>query len=290
MAIVEAEVEGTISAVVPTAGGAELTLMGVPIAVTAATAISTPTQALTVAQLLDPTPLPGRAQPGFAGGTGIVEGQFDTDTGILTAATLAVEPAENVMVGAVTENTPGALRVNGTPVVLLTDARMAAKPTANEFGFEIVLSSVATGSTASVEGYHDGSVFRAFLFQTDAPAQLADTAPQTSITRAQTRDRDDEHEIDARGAVTTGHVPANAPAAQTVQIYRVDAGAATFLGTVQAAPAIDTPGFAAWRFARRLPAGVGPVLSQVPTRIRAVNISPSANNAQMEVDAEVRLD
>src|SRR4051812_43621725 len=117
MPVIDAEIEGRISAAIPVGPDAELTVIGVRVRVPNGVGIKSPTRGLTIAELLDPTPFPGRVEAGFIGGTAIIEGPFDTATGVLTATAVEVEPAENVLLGALTSFAPPA--VNGVPVVML---------------------------------------------------------------------------------------------------------------------------------------------------------------------------
>jgi hypothetical protein len=152
--------EGPISAIESDGGtGATMTVMGATIHVPASAHIHTPSATLTIAQLLDvTTPLPGRTQGGFLGATTISNGTVDPATGIVTADDVFVEPAENVIVGVVTQNDTE-FRVNNVPVVFLTDPRIPAGPPMNDLGFEINLADVPVGIPASIEGYYsnDGS-------------------------------------------------------------------------------------------------------------------------------------
>ncbi|MEW4566625.1 hypothetical protein AB1L88_02040 [Tautonia sp. JC769] len=286
MAIHPAEIEGPVSAIVASGADARLTVMGATVVATASTVISSPSASLSLAELLDPAPLPGRTEPGFVGGTVIAIGEVDAASGVIEAEEIAIEPSENIILGAVTETSATTLRINGVPIVFLDDPRMPAEPPQNGFGFEIELDSVAVDTPASAEGYFDGSAFRAFLFEVDGDATLADPNPQVSILRADVRDRGDEFEVDARGAVTMAHAPAGTTT-QQVRISRIDGGSETPIGTVTAQVDAEFPGFARWRFDDRIPVGSGPVLGSPPTRLRATNLSPGANNAQEDIDAEL---
>jgi S-layer homology domain len=135
--------------------------LGVNVLIPATAPINSPSATLTIAQLADPTPLPGRSSPGFIGGTAIING---TTTGaISTADDVFVEPAENVVIGTITHatctnadcsNLGDTLAVLNSPLVRLTDARIPAGPPSNAFGFAIDLSQGAlVGAVVSAEGY-----------------------------------------------------------------------------------------------------------------------------------------
>jgi hypothetical protein len=138
-----------------------ITVLGVTVVIPATAPINSPTATLTVAQLADPTPLPGRSSPGFIGGTAIINGTTDGVTS--TADDVFVEPAENVVIGTISHATctnadcsnPGdTLAVLGSPLVRLTDARIPAGPPGNAFGSAIDLSQGGLlGATVSAEGY-----------------------------------------------------------------------------------------------------------------------------------------
>lgn len=285
-----AELEGPLKSVDPTTG--ELSVMGMRVLVDGTTKIESPSATLTLDQLKDVTSLPGRADKGFEGGTATVTGTVDPATGIVTAQALHVEPSENVILGVLTENNVGQLKVNGIQIEYLTDPRMPLKAVQNEFGFKVKRETIPMGTPTSVEGYYDGSVFRAFLVEIDGPADLETTTPQISILRAQTRDRRPGRadEVNARGAVTMAHAP-DGVNTQTIAIYRVDDGFPdSLLGTVQAQRIADNTAFARWTFSGQTPVSTHPVYSHAPTKIKAVNLSDGAGLVSTVFDAEVRVD
>jgi hypothetical protein len=154
--------EGPVSAIIDNGDGSGIiVVMGVTITIPATAPINSPTASLTVAQLADPTPLPGRSSPGFIGATAIINAQSDGVT--TTADDVFVEPAENVIIGLITSasctnadcSNPGdSLAVLNSPLVRLTDARIPAGPPANAFGFTVDLSQGALlGAVVSAEGY-----------------------------------------------------------------------------------------------------------------------------------------
>lgn len=288
-----AEIEGPIDSVrLLDNGTVLLRVMGIRINVRPGTPISSPTASLTLEQLLDPTPLPGRTQEGFVRGTAIVTGTTNAN-GVVTAADVFVEPAENVVVGVVTANDGGLLQLNDMPISFLTDARIPAAPLKNAFGFEILASSIAPGTPASVEGYYASDTFNAFLMEVDGPAQLVDPNPQISILRADSRERTPNNqrgdEVEVRGAVTTAHV-APGVTTQTIRVFRVDNGVQRALGTTTATLDPATPGFASWTFRIATAPTNNVVLGSAPTLLRARNISAGANNVTVEAVPTVRLD
>ncbi len=288
-----AEIEGAINSVtLQEDGSVVMQVMNITVNVPPGTPIATPSASLTAAQLSDPTPLPGRTQEGFVGGTAIVIGTTDI-TGVITAADVFVEPAENVVLGIVTSNQPGLIQLNNVPVSFLTDPRMPAEPLKNAFGFEIDINSVTPGTPASVEGYFASGTFHAFLMEVDGPAALTNPNPQISVLRAQTRERTPNNqrgdEVDVRGGITTAHV-APGVTTQTIQVFRVDNGLMRSIGTTTATLDPATPGFAEWRFRVDTPPSTSPVLGTAPRLLRVRNISEGANNATADAVAEVRED
>ncbi len=258
MALVEAKVEGPINDIVSDgAGGAVITALGagaatrvtilyspgpvivVPAAVPPAPlrqkSIRSPSQRLTVDELISLTPLPGRSpQEGFKGGTIIAEGFYSTDTlngvNVFLANHVFVEPAETVLIGAVTGNNGTTIQVNTVDVVPLTDARISTNPAnrlvpiyLNDSGFEITLASITLTPTTpnlpapatppaptAVEGYYAGGQMFAHLIEFGGPGLLAPLAepalpidfPRISIERAQVRDLGTSFDIEVRGHIT----------------------------------------------------------------------------------------
>ena len=285
----DAELEGPLLTVDQATG--ELSVMGIKVVINGNTKIESPSAVLTLDQLKDTTPLPGRTEEGFKGGTATVTGTVDPMTGVVTAATLHVEPAENVVLGVITENVAGKVKVNGLQVEYLNDARMPLKAIQNEFGFAVKPESILVGTPGSIEGYYDGTLFRAFLLEIDGQAEMVDPNPQVSILRAQTRDREDgkRDEVKARGAVTMKHAADNVTT-QTVALYRVDNGVDAFLDVVEAERAEDNPEFAIWTYSGKTPPSSHPIYSHAPGTIKAVNLSEGAGLAFKILEAEVRVD
>ncbi|MCY2977109.1 MAG: hypothetical protein NTU79_00355 [Planctomycetota bacterium] len=92
-----------------------------------------PSQRLTVAELILTDSLPGRgATTGFFGGTVIAEGFYSTDAelgvNVFLANHIQVDPGEMVLIGAVTGNNGTTVQVNTVDVVPLTDPRFSTNP------------------------------------------------------------------------------------------------------------------------------------------------------------------
>lgn len=326
MAKIEASLEGPIQSIAADAAGAGVVVRAMNVTIHFAPgtttsgrtkSIKTPVTTLTPAQFRDTTKFPRRSEDGFVGGTIIADGDFDTDTNTLEADFINVEPAETVLLGALTANSPGNprnLRINDCPIEMLTDPRMSANPDdpanpifMNQYGFPMKIESATvspTGPTpnpppapSSVEGYFSGGVFHAFLFEYGGTGQLLtdpSVVPQISMERASYRDRGNEFEVEARGFVTTSHVPASSPL-QDVRVFRVDRNPATGQLVENQIPQSDLDidrietGFERWRFrARRLKSGG--FLSGAPLLIRVKNLSGIVPGAGLPSSAEIEPD
>lgn len=292
MAFYDTEIEGTVTGITADGAGAKMKVNGIDVrfTVSAKSKLSTPAGALTISQLLDVSPLPGRASPGFEGGTAIVKGRFDSTNRQLVASEITIEPSENVIVGGVTQVVSASnqeIEVNGVPVALIQDSRLKAAPVRNEYGFEVKIGTITIDMPASVEGYFSQGTFHAFVLEVDGQAQLVSALPQVSILRAGGRPRTGEYEINVRGAITTFH--ATVGQTQTIEIYRVDivggADVETLLGEVRAS--VIAGGFAKWKFDERITAGSGH-LANPPTVIRAYNSSVTPRAVSVDFDVEVR--
>lgn len=267
-----AEVEGPISAVTDNGDGTGIiTVMGMTIQIPATATITSPTVSLTMDQLADPTPFPGRTQAGFIGGTAIVVGTVDA-VGQLTAQEVFAEPSENVLLGIVTSNAPDPLTVNNVPITFLSDTRMPAGPALNDLGVEVVVDDLAVGTIASVEGYYDGSTFQTFLLEAEGAAAAVPT-PQVGIVRAQGRTAGGRLEV--RGGLTgiTG--------SETLELRNAANNALLAVLTVQEAPfdgvEVLVAGTAQFRFQVR-------GLRTVPATVRVVNLtSPSEATAEVDI-------
>jgi hypothetical protein len=85
--------------------GVAMTVMDIRVEVPEGTPIASPSRSLNSRLLSAPRRFPGRSERGFIGGTGIIIGQTDGISPVV-ADDVFVEPAENVIVGVVTENIP----------------------------------------------------------------------------------------------------------------------------------------------------------------------------------------
>ncbi|MFM9081454.1 MAG: hypothetical protein ACKOTE_15220 [Opitutaceae bacterium] len=120
VAPVASSIEGTISSITyNSAQSVTMVVMGVPVSVSKALAdegsIISPSADLSLETLAGKVTLQGRAQPGFEGGTAIVEGVWQNNQ--LVASSVFVEPAENILLGEVTSTNP--LRINGVEITIL---------------------------------------------------------------------------------------------------------------------------------------------------------------------------
>ncbi len=284
-----AALEGTISSVtLNTDSSITMVVMGMTVNVPAGAIITSPTATLTTAQLADTAPLPGRTQPGFVGGTAIINGTVDS-SGLVTADDVFVEPSENVVLGVVTANTGSQISVNGIPVSLITDARMPAKPVQDVNGIAIILGSIPVGVGAGIEGYFSNGTFYAFLIEADEGTPV-NAQPQVVITRALGRERTPNNrrgdELEIRGTCTTTHAPA--ATTQSIRVFRIDGTTQTLLGTGTATVDPAFPGIANFTFRTVTAPTNNPVLGTCPTTVRVVNISTGANNASTTSPVEVR--
>lgn len=270
--VAPAALEGPISSIQRAGANVNVVVMGITVRVRPATVITTPTATLTLEQLLDTTPLPGRSEPGFVGGTAIVEGNT-TASGIVIADTIFVEPAENVVIGIVTENASGALKVNGLAVTMLADARIPAEPLRNDLGFEIAAEAVTVGTIVALEGYYSASsrALHSFILEATGTPAL-NPGLQVSILRAQ--GRADRGELEVRGGVSG--VPAGAVVTVQIRAPRAN-GTSRLLGTVTATPDV-LANSQSYRFRAQ---GITPFPANIFARI--VRAGESADSAITEV-------
>lgn len=264
-----------------------LTVMGVPVILSASTRIHSPSAFLTFAQLLNITKLPGRNQRGFMNGTAIATGTQDAK-GVMLATNVSITPAENVVVGMITKNSGGSLEMNQMPVKFCNDARIPGRGAMNAFAIPIDLASVIVGTTATLEGYYDdASAFQSINLYIDTFAPPLSTAPQVSfmVLRAteQTTKGDD---VEALGGVTFFH--AGAANTQTINLYRVDGKAVSLIGSGIATRDNVFTNYGLFRIRVTTAITADPVLSKAPSILRAVNISPGAAMASTEDLVDIR--
>lgn len=211
--------------------GGRITVMGIVVEIPAATPIHTPTRDITMAQLADPTSLPGRSELGFIGGTAIILGT--SDGMINTAEDVFTEPAENVVLGLITSSncqpprpghaqgrndprarlcTNNSIAALGTATLRLTNrntaGRMPAIHPSNELGFEINLyetqeADQLTDAAVGLEGYFDGQRLNWFVLELGGTGQLRNPdRSEVSVLRAQCRERPGRGiELDIMGSV-----------------------------------------------------------------------------------------
>jgi hypothetical protein len=237
------EFEGPIQSIEPDRDGVKLKVNGIEVFIPAGViagngsdGVHTPTARLTsVADIVSDAPFAGRPDyKGFRGGTAIVTGTSGADG--VTAADVFMEPAENVILGAVTANSDGDFRVEGVKVYLLApssgkpsyppgiafDPRLPGLPMKNELGFAIDPTKVQAYADAALEGYFGKDVDGKdafYAFSIDSVSDVADPSPTVSILRAQCRVRSAtqiEWEIRggvypwAQGATISVHPPSTA--------------------------------------------------------------------------------
>ena len=331
MAKIAAQLEGIIQAL-PTkdgAGNATFQVMGVPVVVSpsaeARRRIRTTTgqKRMTINQLVDPTPLPGRSQPGFVGCTAVVAGNYDTVAKFLEVAYPPTIPAglpadppfefhpfvesgppEALLLGPCTANAGGKIAVNDIPVEILGAAsdpkgRFIPDEPANEFGIKISVSRIPLNAPVSVEGYPSSDTgptrFIGFAVVVDSndPTLLVDSInPQVGITRAQGRNRRALFDLEVRGGVYTGQPSGATIAPQRITIQRLDAA-----GNVEGDPngilsaRADAPpgGFDKWTANK--PLTPTPPFLTAPVGVQATYVNaPSGLPIDQEPDVEIRDD
>jgi hypothetical protein len=277
--------EGPISSItLQPDGSVIMTVIGVTVKVPLGTPVHSPTRALTLRQLSLRTKLPGRLEAGFLGGTALINGVVDVATGSFTATDMVVEPAENVLIGVVTQASP--LRILNSELAPITDTRISFS-TVNQFGFGITAPTIPVGTPAAAEGYYEGAKFQTFLLELEGNFPLTNPNSQINIMRAQSRERAPNgargDEVDMRGFyhARNGGVP-------TIQIFRVDGGVATLLGNATIIPDTDLPNFGVWNFQIETPTTADPVLGTLPVRLRAVLVAPDLSRAVASIDPDLR--
>ena len=276
--------EGPIESIdLQTVGSIIMKVMGVTVNVPTDTIIESPTRQLTLRQLANRTPLPGRTQPGFIGGTALINGVVEIATGTFTATNMVVEPSENVLIGVVTSVAP--LKILNSEIDIINDTRIPFH-FINEFGFALAPNPVLeVGTLASAEGYYANGKFRAFLLDLIGDLPLANPATDINIQRAQTRERTPNarrgDEVKIRGFY---HVPNGI--APTVRVFRVDAGVATLLGNATVIPGENTK-FGVWNLDAVTAPSTDPVLGSAPTELRVVITATDATTARAVIAPEL---
>lgn len=284
-------VEGPVKGLVRNADGTlQMTVMGVPVIIKSTTRLHSSTSLLTFTQLMNITKMPGRLQRGFMNGTALVRGSQDSN-GVMTAVDVSLQPAENVVVGMVTKNSGGQLLVNQMPVKFLNDARMPGRGAMNAFAIPVDLTVVPAGTTCSLEGYFDDAgTFQSVNLYLDTNAPPLSTAPQVAFIVARATERlpntQKGDDYDIRGGVTFFH--AGGATTQSISVYRIDNGVATFLGSTTATRNPLFPNYGFWQLKGSTFPSADPVLGNAPTVIRAINTSPGANAASTEDIVDVR--
>jgi len=250
-------------------GSAIMTVIGVTVKVPATTPVHSPTRALTVRQLCLRTKLSGRTEPGFLGGTALVNGVVDVATGSFTATDMHVEPAENVLIGVVTQASP--LRILNTEIVPIADARIPYSAV-NQFSFEIKNPTIAVGTAAAAAGYYADNKFQTFALELAGDFPLVNPNSQVNIMRAQTRERSPNatrgDDVDMRGFY---HAPGGV--LPTIRIYRVDSHVRTLLGNAIAIPDGAQPQFGVWTYKATTAPTTHPVLGTLPVHLQAVLVT-----------------
>ena len=264
-------------------GSVIMKVMGVTVNVPTSTVIESPTRQLTLRQLANRTPLPGRTQPGFIGGTALINGVVDIATGSFTATDMVVEPAENVLIGVVTSVAP--LKILNSEIAPINDTRIPFH-FVNEFGFTLAPNPVVeVGTLASAEGYYAGGKFQAFLLDIAGDLPLANPVTDINVQRAQARERTPNvrrgDEVKTRGFY---HVPNGVT--PTIRVFRVDGGVATLLGSAAVVPDLN-PKFGVWNFDFITPPSSDPVLGTAPTSLRVVIIASDGTTARVVVVPEL---
>lgn len=275
------ELDGAITAVkLNNDGSVNMTVMGVNVVIPKGTPVTSPSAMLSLEQLADQTPLPGRTEPGFVGGTAFISGTGDITTGTVTASDVFVEAAKHVVAGFVTSGEP--LTVNKMPVSFSKDPRLPSAPPKNGYGFPVKISALKPGTPVVIEGYWDGKNFRAFSTAINGKAEMQSIYPQVSIIASKSWERTPNNEkgddVEIRGAVTMTHVPSTVNT-QTIRIFRVDKGVDTMLGDAVATRDPKDPDYGIFEFKMTTPATSDPVLGSAPTRFKAVNITAATTEA-----------
>lgn len=263
------EIEGIVTAIAPGPNGtANITMFGQVFNVPSTAYIHTPTKSLTIDELLDSTPLPGRSELGFVGGTGILVGTVANPGPGATAIVedIVIEPGETVLLGAITANDGGVIRIMGVPLVDLDDPRMPSSGLVNEFGFPVIPTTVPVSGQGVAEGYfaQDDGRFHHFRAEVEGGELVDPASAATSILRARCSPG-------GRLEVLGGsYNPPNA----TIRVYNNKTGFS--FGTVQTTVDPLTPTFGSYRFRVDVGEGATDTSGNCPSEVRAINESTGA--------------
>lgn len=315
MPLIAIEIEGRVNGpiVLQPGGSAVLNVLGKNIVVdpnvafvstTQPGSVSTPTAKLTLAQLADPTPFPGRTQAGFDGAVVIVKGHFDRASNTISVArrtkpadqkdlpfcdfpSIEIQPYETVLVGPCSNNAPGNFQVAGVRVEFLpsaaTNPRLPSLPPESEEGFEIDLKTVMIEAQSAVEGYFgNAGVFHAFRVQ--APGDLLSKLPQISIQRAKAKETSKgTWKIKVRGFITRMHLPMGNPSqpAQTVRLFSKMGSTTTTLDSFSV-PLPDPGQTERWKHEFDLPSAKPPI-----TLFAAYDSAPGPIKPEASIDVEI---
>lgn len=278
-------VEGPVNRTTFNADGTgTMVVMGVTVHVPADLIAESPTTALNVRHLCIRNRLPGRLEPGFVGGTALINGIVESATGKFTATAITVEPAENVVIGTVSSISP--LKIQNTEIAFINDPRITTG-IVNTFGFPALLSGLALGQPAAAEGYFASGKLQGYVVELDENAPLAEDVTQINIMRAASRERTPNNgrgdEVDMRGFFYSQN-----GAQPQIQVFRDDNGVLTSLGFATATPDAINPKFGVWNYGANTPTTNDPILGTAPTKLTAVITVPGAGTATAEIDPDVR--
>ena len=255
--------EGPITDIDPVARTARVN--GVLMSIPEGTPVSSPTVDLSalaaslgvdVLDLVTSSPLPGIAGPGFNGSTCLCETTVDPVTGAPTAVDMVLEPAENVVIGIVTEHScvtgtcdpdddaANSVRVSGMQLNYNADPRITSAPMTNR-GFEVnLLGASMVGSVVSAEGYYALAAGAAepqlhfYVVEVEGGELVNAGVTEVSVTRAQCRQRNGTAEWNVLGST---HDPADG----TVTVRNGETLAVISTATSVADP--EVPVFGDWQ-------------------------------------------
>lgn len=278
-------VEGPINRTTFNADGTgTMVVMNVTVHVPADFIAESPTTALNVRHLCIRNRLPGRIEPGFVGGTALINGIIESATGKFTATSITVEPAENVAIGVVTGISP--LKIQFTEVAFIADPRISTQ-IINAYGFPALTTNLALGQNVAAEGYFASGKLQAYVVQLDETAALAEDVTQINIMRAASRERtpndDRGDEVDMRGFFYSQN-----GATPQIEVFRDDNGVLTSLGLATSTPDGINPKFGTWNYRDDTPTTNDPVLGTAATKLKVVITVPGAGTNSAEIEPDLR--